>query len=174
MTDQHDLEPRPIFVGGRWATSPMVMQIDNPALEHRLALWVSHYYGAKVVFIWSGNFYTFGDDFWQTLTLDSKPSGFPYAGVHNGNGWIVYPSPDGQSTLPSLRLKVIRDGLQDIALMEAVRAAIDAGTTKGKKATDLAELLDPVPEVFVHPHYFNQLPETLLARREAILRAVKE
>jgi hypothetical protein len=149
-------------------------QIDNPALEHRLALWMSHYYGPKVVFIWAGNSYTFGDHFWQTLTLRDKPSPFPYAGVHNGNGWVVYPSPDRQSTLPSLRLKVIRDGLQDIALTEAVRAAIDAGTIKGKSATDLAELLDPVPGVFVHTHYFDQLPETLLARREAILRAVKK
>jgi hypothetical protein len=148
------------------------MQIDNPALEHRLALWMSHYYGAKLVFIWAGNSYTFGDDFWQTLALDSKPSGFPYAGVHNGNGWIVYPSPDGQGTLPSLRLKIIRDGLEDIALMEAVRAKLAAGAIKGEKATELEKLLDPRPEVFVHPHYFDQLPETLLSRREALLRAL--
>ena len=92
--------------------------------------------------------------------------------MHNGNGWIVYPSPDGTSTLPSLRLKVIRDGLEDVALMEAVRAEINAGRIKGKKATDLAALLDPVPGVFVHPQYFDQLPETLLGRREAILKAL--
>jgi len=148
------------------------MQIDNPALEHRLALWMSHYYGAKLVFIWAGNSYTFGDDFWRSLTLDSKPSGFPYAGVHNGNGWIVYPSPDGQSTLASLRLKVIRDGLEDIALMEAVRAKLSAGAIKGARAAELEKLLDPRPGVFVHPHYWDHLPETLLARREAILRAL--
>ncbi len=148
------------------------MQIDNPALEHRLALWMSHYYGAKLAFIWSGNFYTFGDDFWQTLALDSKPSGFPYAGVHNGNGWIIYPSPDGQSTLPSVRLKVIRDGLEDLALMEAIRARLAAGSITGEKAAELQRLLDPRPGVFVHPHYFDPLPETLLARREALLRAL--
>jgi hypothetical protein len=150
------------------------MQIDNPALEHRLALWMSHYYGAKVVFIWAGNAYTFADDFWQTLTLTDKPSPFPYAGIHNGNGWVVYPSPGGQGTLPSLRLKVIRDGLQDIALMEGARAAVQAGAITGERAALLAELLDPVPGVFVHTHYFDQLPETLLARREAILRAASE
>jgi len=148
------------------------MQIDNPALEHRLALWMSHHYGAKLVFIFAGSYYSFGDDFWQTLTLTDKPTSFPYAGIHNGNGWVVYPSPDGQGTLPSLRLKVIRDGLQDVALMDGVRAAIEAGTIRGKSASELAALLNPVPGVFVHTHYFDQLPETLLARREAILRAL--
>jgi len=88
------------------------MQIDNDALEQRLALWMSHYYGARTVFLWAGNSYTFGDDFWNTLTLSDKPSGFPYAGVHNGNGWVVYPPrEEGGAVLPSLRLKVLRAGI---------------------------------------------------------------
>ena len=159
----------------RWQMrAPLVqapnMQIDNPALEQRLALWMSHYYGAKVVFIWSGNAYTFGKDFWETLTLSDKLSGFPYGGVHNGNGWVVYPSPDGTGTVASLRLKLIRDGLEDVALMEAARKKIEAGEISGERAAQLRTLLDPVPGVFVHPQYFDRLPETLLARREAILK----
>jgi hypothetical protein len=152
------------------------MQIDNPALEHRLALWMSSWYGAKAVFIWAGNAYTFGDDFWKTLTLDGKLSPYPYAGVHTGNGWVVYPSPDGTGTVPSLRLKVIRAGLEDVALLDAVRRQLDAGRITGKWATELKALLNPVPGVFVHPQYFDRPPETLLARREAILRlcAAKE
>ncbi len=150
------------------------MQIDNPALEHRLALWMSHYYGARTVFIWAGNAYTFGKDFWTTLTLDGKLSGYPYGGVHNGNGWIVYPSPDGAGTVASLRLKVIRDGLEDVALCEAARRQIAAGKLRGERARRLAALIEPVPGVFVHPQYFDQLPETLLGRREAILRLLAQ
>jgi len=146
------------------------MQIDNPALEHRLALWMSSWYGAKAVFIWAGNAYTFGSDFWQTLTLDGKLSPYPYAGVHNGNGWVVYPSPDGTGTIPSLRLKVIRDALEDLALMAAAQRRIDTGHIGGAPAAELQTLLSPVPGVFTHPHYFDRLPETLLGRREAILR----
>jgi len=148
------------------------MQIDNPALEHRLALWMSRYFGAKVVFIWAGNAYTFGPDFWDTLKLSDDLSGYPYAGAHNGNGWVVYPSPDGQGTLPSVRLKVIRDGLEDLALLQAARRAIAEGRVSGEKATELEKLLDPVPGLFCHPQYFDQLPETLLGRREAILKAL--
>jgi hypothetical protein len=146
------------------------MQIDNPALEHRLALWMSSWYGAKAVFIWAGNAYTFADDFWKTLALDGKLSPYPYAGVHNGNGWVVYPSPDGTGSVPSLRLKVIRDGLEDLALMDAARRHLEAGRIRGERAAALQALLNPVPGVFVHPHYFDRLPETLLGRREAILR----
>ncbi|GAF95012.1 unnamed protein product, partial [marine sediment metagenome] len=162
----------------RWQMrAPLVqapnMQIDNPALEHRLALWMSHYYGARAVFIWAGNAHTFGKDFWQTLTLSDKPSNFPYAGVHNGNGWIVYPTPDGTGTLPSLRLKVIRDGLEDIALMKAARKRLTAGSIRGERAARLEKLLNPVPGLFVHPHYFDRLPETLLRRRQAILMLLR-
>jgi len=159
----------------RWQMrAPLVdapnFQIDNPAIQQRLAFWMSGWYGAKAVFIWAGNAYTFGTDFWQTLALDSKPSPYPYAGIHNGNGWVVYPSPDGTGTLPSLRLKLIRDGLEDLALMAAARRQMAAGRIPGERAARLAALLNPVPQVFVHPHYFDRLPETLLARREAILR----
>ena len=151
------------------------MQIDNPALEQRLALWMSSYYGAKVVFIWAGNAYTFGEDFWKTLDLGGKLSPYPYGGVHNGNGWVVYPAPDGSGgTVPSLRLKLIRDGLQDVALLAAARRQLQAGRIAGDRARELERLLDPVPGVFVHPQYFDRLPETLLGRREAILKLLAQ
>ncbi len=163
----------------RWQMrAPLVqapnMQIDNPALEHRLAIWMSHCLGARAIFIWAGSAYTFGPDFWKTLALDDKPSGFPYGGVHNGNGWVVYPSPDGKTTVPSLRLKVIRDGLEDVALLEAARRELSSGSISGDRATALMQLLAPVPGVFVSPHYFDQLPETLLTRREAVLKLLSQ
>jgi len=45
---------------------------------------------------------------------------------------------------------------------------------RGRQAKALKDLLNPVPGVFVHPHYWDRLPETLLARREAVLRALAE
>ena len=164
----------------RWqCRAPLVfapnMQIDNPALEHRLALWMSRYYGAKGVFIWAGfSAGGFPADFWETLTLSDKPSGFPYAGIHNGNNFRVYPPrEEGGDVLPSIRLKVTRDALQDIALFEAVERLI-AERGGDERAKRLRELLDPTPEVFVHTHYWDHLPETLLGRRQAILQALDE
>ncbi len=152
------------------------MQIDNPALEHRLALWVSRYYGAKGVFIWAG-FSARGipEDFWETLKLSDKPSGFPYAGIHNGNNYRVYPpqTEDGP-VLPSVRLKVTRDALEDLALFAEAERLLAEGKLPPEQAEKLRQLLDPTPAVFVHPQYFDRLPETLLARRRAILRTLAE
>ena len=142
------------------------MQIDNPALEHRLALWMSRYYGAKGVYIWSGNnaWNMLGKDFWQTLQIPNTAGTYPYGGIHHGNGYLVYPPREADGPVrPSLRLKVLRDGLEDLAILAAAE--------KHKKR--LGGLLDPVPAVFTHPQYFDQLPETLLNRREAILKKLR-
>jgi hypothetical protein len=146
------------------------MEIDNPALEHRLALWMSWRLGAKGVVIWSGNseWSSLGSNFWERLDLSGdayrNAYTFPYAGVHHGNGLLVYPprTPGGDA-LPSLRLKVLRDAMEDLAILEAASRRLGR---KGKA------LCDPVPDVFQHPQYFDRLPETLLEKRAAILRRV--
>jgi hypothetical protein len=150
------------------------MEVDCDALQHRLALWMSHHYGAQGVFIWAGFCPTgLGDDFWQTLELGNASSGYPYGGIHNGNDFLVYPPQTEESLmLPSVRLKVLRDGMEDIALMRAARKALDEGRMRGTQAKKLRALLNPVPAVFVHPHYWDRLPETLLTRREAILKVM--
>ncbi len=155
-----------------WAPN---MEIDNQALEHRVALWMSRYYGAQGVFTWAG--FSAGDlpaDFWTTLRLSDKPSGFPYAGIHNGNNFRVYPPmQEGGEVLPSIRLKVTRAGMEDLALLSAAERLLMEGKIDGERAQKLWRLLDPVPDIFVHPHYFDRLPETLLQRRDEILRTIK-
>jgi len=140
------------------------MLIDNAALEHRLALWMSWYYKARGVFIYAGN--SWGDipsDFWQKMDLQAKEYKYPYAGIHNGNGFLVYPpvEKDGK-VLPSLRLKILRDGMEDIAIMEAVRKAYGDRTA--------AKIISPVPDVFMHTHYYDRCPEALLEKMESILK----
>ncbi|MCX5661311.1 MAG: DUF4091 domain-containing protein, partial [Planctomycetota bacterium] len=145
------------------------MEIDNDALEHRLALWMSWHYGAKAVLIWSGNSEWRGldKDFWATRRLPTKENaGHPYGGTHHGNGFLVYPPREpGGEVLPSLRLKVLRDGLEDLAVFEAVR----------KKFGNSGEAWTaPVPGVFQHPHYFDRLPEALLEKREWVLQKARQ
>jgi len=95
--------------------------------------------------------------------------------VHNGNNYRVYPPQEsGGPVLPSVRLKVLRAGMEDLALFRAAKQALADGRVRGARAKALEELLDPVPAVFVHPHYWDRLPETLLGRREAILKMLAE
>lgn len=142
------------------------MLIDNPALQHRLALWMSWYYKAKGVFIWAGNqgWADLEKDFWQNMKLKEQTTKYPYGGIHYGNGFLVYPPREnGGATLPSLRLKILRDGMEDIAIFEAAKQC-------GGK---MKKLLNPVPAVFSHPHYYDNLPETLLNKREEILKELR-
>ncbi len=164
----------------RWQMrDPLVMapnmQIDNPALEHRLALIMSYHYGAKGVFTFTGFSGGPPKDFWETLRLSDQPSGFPYAGIHNGNSFRVYPprTEDGP-VLPSLRLKVTRAALEDIALLRAVQQMIDDGRIDGGAAQQLEELINPVPELFRDFHYWDRTPQALLDWHEQILRTVAD
>ena len=146
------------------------MQIDNPAMEHRMAMWMSSHFGADGVFIYAGNSWGLAKDIWTTGRLGDKPYPFPYASVHNGNGFLVIQSPKLDGVYPTIRLKVLRAGMEDLALLRAAKRLLGAGKVKGAAAARLKALLNPVPGLFVHPHYFDRLPETLLGRREAILK----
>ncbi|MFA7175008.1 MAG: glycoside hydrolase domain-containing protein [Kiritimatiellia bacterium] len=148
------------------------MEIDNDALEHRLALWMSWYYKAKAVSIYSGNaeWRHLGTNFWDTLDMSGSAYRtaytFPGGGTHYGNGLLVYPprTKEGKP-LPSLRLKVLRDGMQDIAIFESASR---------KYGARVAPFVALVPDVFQHPHYYDRLPETLLNKREALLKKIRE
>ena len=152
------------------------MEIDNRALEHRLALWMSHLAGARGVFTWAGfRAMDLQADFWDTLTLADKRSGYPYGGVHNGNNFRVYPPrEEGGPVLPSLRLKVTRDAMVDLALVAKARELLDEGGLARRDAARLRELLDPTPEVYVDFHYWNRDPAALLNHRDELLRALDE
>jgi len=152
------------------------MEIDNLALEHRLALWMSHFAGAKGVFTWAG--FSTRDlkaDFWETLRLSDDLSGFPYGGVHNGNNFRVYPPrEEGGAVLPSIRLKITRDAMEDLALFRLAEQMLDTGDLPAGQSERLQMLLDPTPEVYVDFHYWNRNPAALLNHRDALLRALGE
>ena len=74
------------------------MQIDNEAIEQRLALWLAWKYQTPGMFIWAGNREWANKEVdrteWETdrlATVGEKPYPFPYGGIHNGNGFLIYP-----------------------------------------------------------------------------------
>lgn len=152
------------------------MEIDNAAIEHRLALWMSYFAGARGVFTWAGFRATdLQADFWETLTLSDALSGYPYGGVHNGNNFRVYPPrEEGGPVLPSLRLKITRDALVDLALFEKARALLAEGDLTPLEEQRLQALLEPTPAVFVDFHYWNPGPAALLRHRDELLLALDE
>ena len=140
------------------------MLIDNDAVEHRLPYWMAGQYGVKGIFIYAGNHaWPNGIEVWpkqQPLPLTDKKYDFPYGGIHNGNGFLIYPGPR-----PSLRLKNLRDGIEDYWYLARLRELAASGPCH-VEAQSLLNGLSPA--IYVDPHYFNRDPDAILACRQKI------
>ncbi|HPA19702.1 MAG TPA: DUF4091 domain-containing protein [Verrucomicrobiae bacterium] len=110
-----------IFQGG----SLLNKTADVPLIESRLMHWLNYRFGLKGYLHWGFNAWT--DD----------PIRAP--GQHRGDGWHVYPKPDG--LLNSIRWEQMRNGLQDhecLCLLEEKTASMRAKLSKR-----VASLIDP-------------------------------
>ncbi|NOZ21137.1 MAG: DUF4091 domain-containing protein [Planctomycetes bacterium] len=155
-------------------TRPLVeapnMEIDNDAIEHRMAYWLMWKYDVKGCFIWNGTSWPrklnakWPEEEW---VVQEKPYGYPYAGIHNGNGYLVYPGPH-----PSVRLKVLRDGAEDYGYLMALRAAKDH--LSGRDKVEAEGLLAITPDLLVDTHYFNRDPQALLDYRAKVARLIEK
>ncbi len=155
-------------------TRPLVdapnMQIDNDAVEHRIAYWLMWKYDVRGCFIWNGNSWPRGlNANWpaeEWVVQEDKPSPYPYAGIHNGNGYLLYPGPH-----PSVRLKVLRDGAEDYGYLLALRAAKDRLPQKARAEAE--ELLKITPDLLVDTHYFNRNPNALFDYRARVAALIE-
>jgi hypothetical protein len=85
--------------------------IDFPSLKVRLLPWVNYRYGLTGYLHWGGNFWT-GQPF-QNVQPDWGGGFFLPA----GDNAIVYPDPEHDSVFVSLRLEVMREGIEDYELL---------------------------------------------------------
>jgi hypothetical protein len=149
------------------------MQIDNEAIEHRLTLWLAWKHQTPGMFIWAGNQdwsgKAAGRDDWQKIAwrLSDRPSPFPYGGLHNGNGYLVYPGP-----CPSIRLKVLRDGVEDYGYLMELKKRASACSKQDLQAR-AARLLEVPGEVLMNAHYFNRDPSALARTRQALADCIE-
>lgn len=98
-------------------------QIDFPLLHYRVPLWMAWNDRMRGILYWGGmSYWDQTEDPWT----DPKTYGRRQGGkgpVYNGEGTLVYPArPVGyEGIVPSLRLKALRDGIQDyeyLAILE--------------------------------------------------------
>lgn len=160
---------------------PMVREpavlIDTPAVEARLIFWLLHQLAVDGLMFWPGNHWDDdnSEDWRQSgWKLTRKPLSFPYAGIHNGNAYLIYPGP-----VPSLRMKVLRDGLEDYGYLTELDARLKNTKDEGLRARG-REVLDSRTEILIDAHYFNRDPDAILKKRlevasllEALLNKAK-
>jgi len=105
--------------------------IDHPLLNYRAPAWISWRYRIRGLLYWGGmSYWKEVEDPWTDAWTYGRGKG-PRAPVFNGEGTLVYPADavgyDGIA--PSLRLKALRDSIQDydyFSILERAGRAADA------------------------------------------------
>jgi len=87
--------------------------IDEPAVDHRLLFWQTWKYRSQGLLYWGLNHWpAYCARTMAPVPPEQRWPAVPWDdGGRNGDGYFIYPGPDGP--LPSLRLEVMRDGVED-------------------------------------------------------------
>jgi hypothetical protein len=155
---------------------PNASLIEYPALDGRISFWIAFNKG------WSGflHWYTNG---WETNAIGDKRwpevPWIPYCREQfkgrNGEGYFVYPGPDGEP-LSSIRFEAIRDGIEDWEAMYILRQLVaDASrSTKTQAAVARARtVLTKARSLAPGEYHYCMDPEKLLALRLQIGDAIE-
>jgi hypothetical protein len=151
-------DPSNACLKGTW---PSYM-IDAPATFNRAMSWVAYKYDVRGELYWGANA---ADRHYASPGNSSFEVQWLAGG--NGDGSLTYPGrPDvigGSSFVPlaSLRMKMMRDGLEDLEYFYAAEAALGR-----------AAVLQVVGKVVRSAYDFERDPAVLLAAREEIARKV--
>jgi glycosyl hydrolase family 123 len=134
--------------------------IDSPALAARILPWMCWKYGVKGLLFWCVNFWK-GDPWKRTAN---------FADDQNGNGSLFYPVAEGP--VPSIRVEVLRDGLEDYEYLHRLgELVIQARGRAGFEPALLQRaqrLLEVDPELVASMRTYSHDPEVLLAQRAAV------
>jgi hypothetical protein len=101
--------------GPRHLDSPY-WETDYPLLNYRVPLWIMWRWGIKGLLYWEAAYWDQSRDPWTNPISYGIGSSIRY----NGEGSLFYPGPDAGFDGPvvSLRLKAIRDGIEDFMYLE--------------------------------------------------------
>ena len=141
--------------------------IDEPGLGPRLLPWIARKHRVEGLLYWCVNYWKRGDPW-------SQPAN--YVAEQNGNGSLYYPAPDGP--VPSLRLALLRDGIEDFdyfAILDGLLERASSGQRSVppevlETARDAARVPDHIVE---NTRRHTRDPDTLLEHREALARAIE-
>ena len=154
--------------------------IDEPAIDHRILFWQAWKRGVTGLLYWSTTW-------WEGLEgpASGKPH-FPDVPIHmrdtvvaqttknNGDGLLIWPGPD-MTPYPSIRLEIIRDGIEDYEYFVLLDEQIKRLESLKKNDPKVTGLLAKASELLIVPEYiskrfssFTKNPEDIEQRRKLI------
>lgn len=114
--------------------------IDYPLLNYRLPCWMARRYEIRGLLYWGGmSYWAQVDDPWVDPRT-YRPGRPERPLIYNGEGTLVYPArPCGyEGIVPSLRLKALRDGIEDFDYFALLQQA-----GRGEQALEVVRNLTP-------------------------------
>lgn len=164
--------------------------VDEPGLNHRVLFWQTRQINATGFLYWSTLWhggieakpYTDMPSFPETTWDYRQTKVFNDVWVHtNGDGLLVYPGKDLQP-LPSIRLEIVRDGIEDyeyMVLLEKLVARVGELPKYQTKGT--ASLIRRAEELSKVPEYISKTaleytkdPEDIASRRRDIANMIEQ
>ena len=145
--------------------------IDYPAISYRVLAWMCWKYQVQGLLYWTVNYWT--TDPYQ------DPANTRWQ--QNGNGLLYYPGEEGP--VPSIRLEIIRDGIEDyeyLARLKSwtswIRENIDlsANTTLRKQIQEAEAILRVPGQIAISMKRYSPDTTRLLAARRIIAELIEE
>jgi len=159
-----------IYVSGPSPPYPTLV-LDYPAMAYRLLPWMCWKYGIKGLLYWCVNFWT-KNPYQDT---DNTPWG------QNQSGVLYYPGPEGP--VPSLRLAVFRDGIEDYEYLAMLRQLVTrvqaspaamADAASRQLVTKAEQLLAIEPALVESMRLYSKDPALLERNRTAIAELIEK
>ncbi len=172
-----------------WPKEPHVnLFIDSDAINMRMWIWMSYQYNLTGILVWQTNHWNGAwgaapdgvlQNIWEDPMTYKSGYGTPYGSAPefgNGDGMFFYPpnrDPNNDKTkfltgpVPSLRLEILREGLDDYDYMRMLENCIKNAKPGQKSLVLKAEkILDFGSEVFENDTEYTKDPGVLMKYRE--------
>ena len=179
-----------------WPKSPWISEfIDHDAINLRMWLWASYRHGLKGILIWETTYWNSQaasppghlQNPWEEAMSFVSGYGWPLGKQTiwgNGDGRYFYPSnrdpnhdqrPHLERPIPSLRLEILRDGIEDYEYLVMLEKALAAADPERSRIAREAAALLQIPEaIYKDEKSYSKNPQDILAHRKKVARAIEQ
>ena len=159
-----------------WFTTDGKLCTDTPYLGfERMTPHYAFKFGAEAYEFWGCNWYTFNpfDYGWHNhIRQSSSPGRVSWTRYPNGDGYIIYPGHfiGLDSYVPTIRLKLAREGVEDYEFLHYLSTLIDKGKKRGADVAKAEKALQDAKDIVLFPTAEGRFSTEYLPDPYAIMR----
>jgi hypothetical protein len=153
----------------------MTAAIEDPPLAHRLYMWRAMGVGAQGGLLWNSCWWNKINP-WENPTAEAVPVGRKWEGLYRyqaGQASLFYPDPAGRGPLvPSLRLSLIRQGVEDFDIIAELAAAWRSAAARLAPQAGREDLVARARQAILAPVMLGEMTATSSPARAEAMRVL--